>query len=1029
MATPFVGRRRELDTLSQASVEAAAGRRRLLVVRGDAGVGKTFLAERAVDDAERNGFRTVWGRCWPHGGAPPLWPWQPMLSELLGKPGEGLLADDPGDQRVDPERFARFSAVADRLREAAAEQPLMLVIDDVHAADAGTLLLVRFVVRTLDRARVQMLLLRRDVVPDDPAIADIIDSVEREATVLPLAPFDLRETIALLSASESDLDPATVVTLTRVTGGNPLLLTRAIAAGGTGSTDATVASAISDAVATMAVRDRRLVGIAAVIGNGVTVGEIAAVSGESPAVVVEALDAANARSLLGVERDEVRFEHDLIRDAALDTVGETERLSIHAAMTDVLAGDDRVEQLTRRANHARGAAPLSSEQAAIAVEALAAAARAMRRGFAYERAAALFADAITVSERLPRRPQWASLPVEHAEAVLACGRLAESRRLFRRAVDVAEEDGDVQTLARAAAGLGGVWLNEHRDPIEHQRMLASQRRALAALGEGDLAMRRRLEMRLAAEGVYDGEPIDAVREALVNARACGDGAVLAEALSLAHHALMAPGSGDELLPMAEELITLASASGEGMLAVMGLMWRTVDLYQMNRPGAERSLAELRQRVDAIGCLSIAYVVGLIDVMRTTREGKLDAAEEGARAAFELGQAVGDADATAYYAAHIMRIRSLQGREAELLPLVHGVVDSPVMMARERALRASVAGIAARAGDLERTRAILGGMRVADIVPSSTSLVALASLADVAVALGDAALARDVYEALAPFAALPLVPSLAVTCLGSTERPLALAASTFGDRALALEHFERALVADERLGNRPMVAVAKAELARALAGGGGSRQRAKALLTAAIGEAEAMGMTVRRDEWLGWMDEIDAVAPAVACTVQRAGSRWVVAWGDLRAEVANLVGMQYVKALVDRPREDVPAAELAGAGVVDGARHELADRQTLDHYRQRVRELDAEIADADDDADLARAERLRMEREDLRDELSRVLGMAGSQRTFADTSERARTAVAKAVKRAIEAIDEVEPKLAEHLRTSIVTGRVCRYDPR
>lgn len=1029
MATPFVGRRRELDTLSQASVEAAAGRRRLLVVRGDAGVGKTFLAERAVDEAESNGFRTVWGRCWPHGGAPPLWPWQPMLTELLGKRGETLLADDAGDERVDPERFARFSAVADRLREAAAEQPLMLVIDDVHAADAGTLLLVRFVARTLDRARLLMVLLRRDVVADDQAIAELVDSVEREATVLPLAPFDLRETIALLSATTSDLDPSIVATLTRVTGGNALLLTRAIAAGGTGSTDAAVASAISDAVATMPARERRLIGIAAVIGDGATVAEIAAVSGEATSVVVEALDAAGERSLLGVERDEVRFEHDLIRDAALDTIGEADRLDIHAAMTDVLAGDDRVEQLTRRAHHALAAAPLSTQCAETAVEASASAARAMRRGFAYERAAALFADAIAVSERLPRRAQWASLPVEHAEAVLACGRLADSRRLFRRAVDVAEEDGDVATLARAAAGLGGVWLNEHRDPIEHRRMLASQRRALAALGDDQLAMRRRLEMRLAAEGVYDGESVDAVRLALANARDCGDGAVLAEALSLAHHALMAPGSGDELLPLAEELITLASASGEGMLALMGLMWRTVDLYQLNRPGAERSLAELRQRVDALGCLSMAYVVGLIDVMRMTREGKLDEAEQAAEAAFELGQAVGDADATAYYAAHIMRIRSLQGREAELLPLVHGVVDSPVMMTRERALRASVAGIAARAGDLDRTRAILGDMHVADIVPSSTSLVAMASLADVAVALGDAPLAHDVYAALAPYAALPLVPSLAVTCLGSAERPLALAATTFGDRALAVEHFERALVADERIGNRPMTAVAKAELAQALAGSDGSRRRARGLLTEAIAEAETMGMTVRRDEWLGWLDGLDSAASAATCTVQRAGSRWVVSQGDLRAEVANLVGMQYVKALVDRPGEDVPAAELAGAGVVDGARHELADRQTLDDYRQRVRELDVEIAEADDDADLARAEQLRMEREDLRDELGRVLGMGGSQRTFADTSERARTAVAKAVKRAIDAVEEVEPRLAEHLRTSIVTGRACRYDPR
>ena len=325
--------------------------------------------------------------------------------------------------------------------------------------------------------------------------------------------------------------------------------------------------------------------------------------------------------------------------------------------------------LRRRAHHALVAAPLSTERAAIAVDASASAARAMRRGFAYERSASLFAEAVSVAERLPRRQAWASLPVEHAEAVLACGRLADSRRLFRHAVDAAEDHGDTVTLARAAAGLGGVWLNEHRDPIEHQRMLASQRRALTALGDEHLALRRRLEMRLAAEAVYDGEPVDGVRDALARARECGDGSVLAEALSLAHHALMAPGSGEELLPLAEELIAVASAAGEGLLAVMGLMWRTVDLYQLDRPGAERSLGELRQRVEALGCLSIAYVVALIDVMRMTRDGRIDEAEDAARAAFELGVAVGDADATGYYAAHVMRIRSLQGREAELLDLV------------------------------------------------------------------------------------------------------------------------------------------------------------------------------------------------------------------------------------------------------------------------------------------------------------------------------------------------------------------------
>jgi hypothetical protein len=139
-------------------------------------------------------------------------------------------------------------------------------------------------------------------------------------------------------------------------------------------------------------------------------------------------------------------------------------------------------------------------------------------------------------------------------------------------------------------------------------------------------------------------------------------------------------------------------------------------------------------------------------------------------------------------------------------------------------------------------------------------------------------------------------------------------------------------------------------------------------------------------------------------------------------------MEYIKTLVDRPGEDVPALELVGAGVADGARHEVADRRTLEIYRRRVRDLDAAIAEADDDADLGRAEQFRLERDALREELSRVLGLGGSQRTFADSSERARTAVNKAVKRALDAITAAEPQLGTHLRESIVTGRVCRYDP-
>jgi hypothetical protein len=179
----------------------------------------------------------------------------------------------------------------------------------------------------------------------------------------------------------------------------------------------------------------------------------------------------------------------------------------------------------------------------------------------------------------------------------------------------------------------------------------------------------------------------------------------------------------------------------------------------------------------------------------------------------------------------------------------------------------------------------------------------------------------------------------------------------------------------------------------------------------------------------WLDDLGGEpAGKAGCRVEKVGSHWMVALGDLRADVPDLVGMQYLQVLVQRSGEDVPAVELCGSGVLDGARHEIADRRTLETYRQRVRELDAAIAEADDDADLGRAEQLRIERDALREELSRVLGLGGTQRTFADSAERARTAVHKAVKRALDAITASEPALGQQLRASVVTGRTCRYDP-
>jgi predicted ATPase len=147
MTEGFVGRAHELHHIERACDAAVAhGRGSLIVVSGEAGIGKTRLCEEAAERARRAGLVVVSARCWADAGAPALWPWQPIVAELCGDETADLLAKDSGSG-VDPDRFARFAAVSDRLAESSARSPACVIVDDVHAADPGALLLARFVSR------------------------------------------------------------------------------------------------------------------------------------------------------------------------------------------------------------------------------------------------------------------------------------------------------------------------------------------------------------------------------------------------------------------------------------------------------------------------------------------------------------------------------------------------------------------------------------------------------------------------------------------------------------------------------------------------------------------------------------------------------------------------------------------------------------------------------------------------------------------------------------------------------------------
>jgi hypothetical protein len=528
-----------------------------------------------------------------------------------------------------------------------------------------------------------------------------------------------------------------------------------------------------------------------------------------------------------------------------------------------------------------------------------------------------------------------------------------------------------------------------------------------------------LEVRLAAEAVYDGADVEPVRAALAGARRVGEPRVLAEALSLSHHALLAPEHLDERLPLAEELIAVASRRGDELRTLFGLLWQAVDLYLGGDARAERAQGELRERADAVGCRSISYVVAAIDVMRLIREGNLDDAEQAPARCFELGVEVGDADATGCYGAHLLTIRWLQGRHVELLQTAKEIADSATLITPEFAFRATAALLAAGAGECEEARARLGdlcGRGLSALPRSSTWLMGIAVLVDAARIIGDGALAAEAYQLLLPFADRPIMPSLAVTCFGSTEWALGVAAATFGDADAAIDHLTRAVGANVRLAHRPMTMVVLAELGEALSirDGLADRRRAAESFRRAAEIADEIGVPARAAEWR----ERAAAAAGEAVdhdvgVLRKDGDRWVVVAGSRSAVAPDLVGVHYLGILLANPGAEIPAVEQCGGAAVEQRGQELVDRVTLDAYRRRVAEIDDAIADAHAIEDRRQA---------------RQLAMSGRSRRFVDSSERARTAVRKAIARAIEAIADSDETIGSELRATITTGRACTYLP-
>jgi DNA-binding SARP family transcriptional activator len=481
-AAPTVGREelgermvRLLDGLS------SGGASRFRTVTGEPGIGKT----RAVDDllrlAGHRGLRTAVGRCPESGLAPPLWPWVAVvraLADQVSAPDalRPLLEDQPAEaDRGAGTRLRLYDAVVDLVVGAATRSHgLVVVLEDLHRADASSLQLLAHLAATAPPAPLLVVVTRRstDVASAEEPMLEALAALARAgAEGLRLEGLDPAAVRRLMSGLLGDHDSALDDKVAEATAGNPFyvaeyarLLSSRPDLARLDPSRLPVPDGVRDVLRQRLGRlpapARTLLGQAAVLGQVVDPGLVAAVSGEPEEEVLDVLDLAVASGLLVGQGASFRFAHALTREALLDDLSPARRIRWHAralAALEQTHPDPAADVVTVLAGHALAAAPLGAEARAAARRWLSRAATLAAGRQAHLEAVDLWRAAAGQAE--PEGSDWIAARQGEARALLRLGHFADSRAVVGELVTAAVRRQDWTVVADSAAiSTGaGVW--------------------------------------------------------------------------------------------------------------------------------------------------------------------------------------------------------------------------------------------------------------------------------------------------------------------------------------------------------------------------------------------------------------------------------------------------------------------------------------------------------------------------------------------------------------------------------------------
>lgn len=1049
----FVGRMAEIESIQEAVAAARSGHGRVLLFAGEPGIGKTTLARMATAHARESGMAVYWGFCWEAGGAPAYWPWTQLLRSLVAErhiPAEQVrplarilpevsATDGPG-LAPDQARFLLLESVRSLLGSVAAETPLLLVLDDLHASDDDSLSLLHYLARHAASLPLLIIGTYREIEARFSSDKQALWRTTRDASVMRLARLgedDIREYLAM--KSDQPPDDEAVFRLLRTTSGNPLFLAELVGllAQEAGRDDAplpdNVQQVIRQQLALLPLQCQEVLASGSVMGREFGAPEVGRLRSETEADVVAALrPALDAGFIRAIEQGSYRFVHTLYRDVLYQDITPADRSLAHlncAAQLRELIDAGDIDRWAALARHLQLAGP---DHRLGVIDALRNAAARANERLAFRDATELLHKAVVAFGQGPgyEPAERCRLLVEYATALLAAGDFDAGQSQCKEAFDIARTLDDAKLMSEVALAWGSVIIVARVD----QALIAALEDCLARLPDEDAATRSMVQARLAGAlqpAPNPAIPMDMAREAIALARTTHDADVLYNVLRFGLAALMDFAPPDERIELNREYGRMAAARNDVPQQFRSNLLMMIDASEIgDRSLLDGAIAACDELASRVGLPHYQWRAASGRAMQATIDGNFERACEFLDAAESFAGQAEDMQATITLSIQRFallvewdssRATSLADIEARLKKAyASGLGDAEFFIA-------PLITVHKEDPDGRNARELVENKRFVERTFAGGDRYSLTGLGQMALRAGDLELAQRCFDELLSFDDSCATLGLMGSCwCGPVAYSLGLLAHGLRRHDDASTHFDRALEVAAGMNARPYLARIHSSAA-ALARDVGDDAAARRHQADADRIMRELGMRPAR------------VAPAAptsaapvtrAFSLQRQGDVWNVAYAGQSAVIRDSKGLQMLARLVGQPDAEIHVLDLSGISraAADSDEGPMLDPQARDEYRRRVGELQEELEDAESMADLGRAEALRNELDFITRELSKAFGLGGRSRASGDAAERARVNVRRRIKDAVDRIGEQLPEAGKYLENTIKTGKYCRYSP-